>query len=311
MTDKQEKIELLPDEIELIVDVQNGYPKVDNLGRAHCETGPAIRIVPVKWDGVRVLKHFGNTIDGQLIEDWDSEDGLIQYFWHGISIDPPLAKIIIEKPSEITADLIKKLENAEVRRIAIERMGFGNYMQAIKAKVLHEEMVERKKSPRGGFIQIKQQLVQAIFKDDPDGTITGVFAPNSSPNGRFEKEEINWKPLSDFPEAEQLRIRKKYEHTGDLQERDGVLMLRQVIESGEFIPDLDKNGNFVYKMYFMPCHHEIRPFWFRLDENKAVVLDQEGDPVQEFGEIQAPTCTNALASTFGLYGDEYKLDVET
>ena len=294
-------------EIILIVDEKHGYPKEDLQKRLHCETGPAVRLVPEDWDGIKPLNNFQNGNP-----DWEgNEDGAVAYFWHGLEVPPPIAKILIENPDQITADYINKLDNIELRRVALERYGFDKYLLEIKAKVLHEEFVERVKSPAGGTVKIKQKLVQTSLKGDPDGVITGVFAPNSSPNGRFEKEEINWKPISEFPEHERGRILKKYENTGDLQERDGVLSLRQVLESGEFIPDLDVNGNYVYKMYFMPVHKEIRPFWFRRGEDGNVMLDQDGDPIQEYGDPQEPTCRNALSSTFGLYGDEYVPDVET
>lgn len=296
-----------PKEIELIVDTKNGYPKVDSNNRLHSETGPAIKVVPSDWDGIRLLNTFDNGGD-----DWEgNEDGCVVYFWHGLEIPPLNARVIIEHPEQITAKYIDTLANAELRRVAIERMGFDKYLLEAKAKVLHTELVTREKGPNGGVVKLEQRLVQTKLKDDPEGIITGVFAPNSSPNGRYEKEEIKWTPITDFAEHDRTRILKRYENTGDLKDIKGVIHIRQVLESGAFIPDLDSEGNYIYKMYFMPCHQEIRPFWFKLGEDGKVVLDRDGDPVQEYGEPQEPTCQNALASTFGLYGDEYVVDAES
>lgn len=59
-------------------------------------------------------------------------DGSRLFSIHGVRVPA----WIIERPSEITAAAIREEDNAEVRRIMIERMGVGKYLTEIDAKVL-------------------------------------------------------------------------------------------------------------------------------------------------------------------------------
>ena len=54
------------------------------------------------------------------------------------------------------------------------------------------------------------------------------------------------------------------------------------------------------KIYLLRCHPELRPL---------LGPDGEGNP--QYGDPQRPTCHNAVASTFGLRGEEYAPEVET
>jgi hypothetical protein len=62
-------------------------------------------------------------------------DGWGVYAWHGVQVPAG----IILNPELITADRIEKEENAEVRRIMIERMGYERYILESGAQLLHTD----------------------------------------------------------------------------------------------------------------------------------------------------------------------------
>ena len=77
----------------------------DQMGRLHCEDGMACGY-PDGW-------------------------GLCA--WHGVRVPPN----IILHPESITIQQINKEENAEIRRVMIERYGLGKYIEDSKAKIIH------------------------------------------------------------------------------------------------------------------------------------------------------------------------------
>jgi len=108
---------------------------VDNEGNMHCE-------------------------DGHAISYGDGEFKL--YFWHGVSVE----EYIIERPEEITLELITSERNAEVNRVMIDRYGAGKFMEESNAKPIGDSFNE-------------SQLYEL---DMPDGTkLARVRAINSSP----------------------------------------------------------------------------------------------------------------------------------
>ncbi len=81
----------------------------DDNGQLHCEDGPAIAWL----------------------------DGFCIYSIHGVTVP----KWVIERPDTITVQTIDAEQNAEVKRIMIDRMGVNRYLQETSAKVLHMDMV--------------------------------------------------------------------------------------------------------------------------------------------------------------------------
>lgn len=76
-------------------------------GELHSSTGPAI-----KWaDGASVYYNNGHCLD-----------------W--------LGKTIVENPSKLTIEMIQQQPSEEVRRVAIEQLGWDHYLTACGAKVL-------------------------------------------------------------------------------------------------------------------------------------------------------------------------------
>jgi hypothetical protein len=57
------------------------------------------------------------------------------YFWHGVLV-PAFAVV---RPDWITIGHIRNEENAEVRRVLIERMGWDRFCEAAQMKVIHQD----------------------------------------------------------------------------------------------------------------------------------------------------------------------------
>ena len=81
--------------------------KKDDQNRPHAEGGPSHR-----W-----------------------RDGWELYFWHGVKV----TRQIIMAPETITIDQVRKEENAEVRRMMIERMGWDRFCAMAELKVIHRD----------------------------------------------------------------------------------------------------------------------------------------------------------------------------
>jgi hypothetical protein len=82
-------------------------------------------------------------------------DGWSLYHIHGVRVE----EYIVMRPHEITVAKIKAEDNAEIRRIMIDRMGIQKYIDATGAKVVQMDMV----SIGGG---LKQAMPRALIRDD-------------------------------------------------------------------------------------------------------------------------------------------------
>jgi hypothetical protein len=94
------------------------HVEVGNFGRRlHCPTGPALISDPASL-----------------------------YFWHGVHVE----EHVIMAPGKITVAEVRAEENAEVRRVLIERMGASRYLFETGAKVIDTdvESVRKGAAPR-------------------------------------------------------------------------------------------------------------------------------------------------------------------
>lgn len=87
--------------------------KIDEQNRPHCEDGPSH-----KW-----------------------RDGWSLYYFHGVKV----TRQIIESPGTLTVADADKADNAEVRRIIIDRMGAEKYLRESGAKLIHEDVETARK----------------------------------------------------------------------------------------------------------------------------------------------------------------------
>ena len=143
-------------------------------------------------------------------------DGWAIYAVHGVRVPSD----IIEKPDMLTKERILGEENAEVRRVMIEKVGNDKFLEMIDAKPIHEDA-------RGKLFRIE------LANDEP---MVAVQVVNSTP---------------------------------------------------------EPGGH--HKLYLLRVHPELRPML----------------PDGKMGKAQALTVANAIASTFGLTGNDYEPAIET
>ena len=112
--------------------------KVDDRNRPHCEDGPFC--------------------------EWS--DGSALYSWHGVRVPWD----VIDRPESITVARIDREENAEVRRVMIERMGYERYTLESGAKAIHSDdfgVLYRKDFPDGDYL-LTVHVINST--PEPDGT---------------------------------------------------------------------------------------------------------------------------------------------
>lgn len=208
------------------------------------------------------------------------------------------------KPKKLTIQDIHNERNTEFRRIMIQKYGMKEFLLESNAKVLDEDVVELVLED-GTKVKHKRKLLQMKFEageNTVENTIIGVLVTNSTPNGTYPQMEYTWKPLKEFSQISQRKIMRDYDNTDHIKvDKDGTVLVKTVKENGEFIPELDAKGNYIFKDYFLPCDPQLRPT--DIDDATGRVLWQ--------GEPQKPTIKNAIASTFGLTGEEYAPEEET
>lgn len=93
------------------------------------------------------------------------------YYWHGVNVPA----FVVTKPEWITVEHIEKEENAEVRRIMIERFGQEKYLLTSNAKEIHRDdygTLYRKELPNDEPIV----MVKVINSTpEPDGSFKDYF----------------------------------------------------------------------------------------------------------------------------------------
>ena len=129
-----------------------------NERRLHCATGPAL--------------------------ESDIEN---LYFWHGVLV-PAFA---VTYPEWITVKHIEEEENAEVRRILIERYGQARYLQDAGAAELHRDdfgVLYRKEVPNDEAL-VMVKVVNST--PEPDGSFKDYFL-RVPPTVRTAREAVAW-----------------------------------------------------------------------------------------------------------------------
>lgn len=147
----------------------------NNQTRLHNETGPAI------------------TWRNPTYKEADS------FYWRGIPVD----RHVIMEPEKITYQEIEKQQNAEVRRVMMERFGLSKYLMKSGAKEIHKDdwgTLYRKDVP-GDEPLVMVKVVNSTA--EPDGTFKDYFlrVPPHTRTAReaiawtFEKTETTYKPV--------------------------------------------------------------------------------------------------------------------
>lgn len=148
-----------------------------NQRRLHCESGPAI---------------------DSVVEDL--------YFLHGVLVPD----YVVMNPEKITAERIHNEDNAEVRRIMMERMGWERFCDDAKMEVLHEDRLETNfpALPVSDFVDTGQRLV-TTFR-------AGVETAQLLEAGGlldFDDRPLRFVRLTDPSTNRKYTIRARHDHT--------------------------------------------------------------------------------------------------
>jgi hypothetical protein len=82
------------------------------------------------------------------------------YFWHGVEVPPH----VIRQPERLKAHELLQYPNAEVRRVAIERMGYERFLGELHAGPHHEDEDGAGNKRRLYFLIVRQGEVLALVQ---------------------------------------------------------------------------------------------------------------------------------------------------
>jgi hypothetical protein len=159
-------------ELKLKIDEINGLLNSLELGWFY--VGKDVCIVSSKPSEMHLNAH------GRLHNDSDMAikypDGYGLYAWHGVIIDWDKSWIITN-PERITLESINKEQNAEVRRVMIERFTFERYIKESKAKPIDESKWGWLFSLDIGLPEPVKLVYVTNSTPEPDGTYKKYMIP--------------------------------------------------------------------------------------------------------------------------------------
>jgi hypothetical protein len=122
-------------------------------------------------------------------------DGWSIYAVHGVRVSAQ----VIEAPETLTPEQIRTEQNAEVRRVMIERFGAARYAKELGAKVVHED--EYGKLLRADVGDTEPYCFVEVLNStpEPDGTVK-TYTLRVPPTIRTCREGLAW--TFEMPEAE-------------------------------------------------------------------------------------------------------------
>jgi hypothetical protein len=154
-------------------------------------------VVAISDRPLRVSRDNGNRLHNDEGMALEYRDGWGIYAWHGFRL--PLAyHWIIKEKHKITADLIEKETNAEIRRIMLEIHGFDKYLTERKAKVISVDVIHGQPRRLLEF-DVAGEKIRAVEvingTKEPDGTYRKFILGCVQVNGRYPEtphEAIAW-----------------------------------------------------------------------------------------------------------------------
>ena len=105
-------------------------------------------------------------------------DGWELYYWHGVRV----TQQIVMEPQTLTIEQVRAEENAEVRRVMIERMGHERYLRECGATLAHEDRYGK--------------LWRAPRPDDTDIVMVEVINSTPEPDGSRNRYMLRVPPTT-------------------------------------------------------------------------------------------------------------------
>jgi hypothetical protein len=101
-------------------------------------------------------------------------DGWSIWAWHGVRVD----RQVIEQPETMTTRQIELTSNAEIRRVMIQRYGFGHFVRDAKFKVVQRDDFGTLYRRALGPFQSTLCFVEVVNSTpEPDGTFKRYMIP--------------------------------------------------------------------------------------------------------------------------------------
>lgn len=199
------------------------------------------------WVAKPVMHH--EVVDGEKRLHNDSyaaieSDAENIYFWHGVMVPA----FVVTYPEWIKINHIESEENAEVRRVMIERYESVRYTGAY----LHDS----------GAREVQRDEYGILYRKDLDG----------------DEPIVMVRLLNRTPEPE-----------GNLSAQEALDIFGEAAWRVKEYPEDCR-----WKEYYKRVHPELRPMYGN---------DAEGSPI--FGDPQKMTARAAVASTRGMYAEQY------
>lgn len=112
-------------------------------------------------------------------------DGWELYYWHGVKV----TEQIIMRPDTLTAAQIESEQNAEVRRVMIERYGTARYLKESGAELVHE-------LPESYYVKGLRgaKLYRKARSGDSDIVMVGVKNSTPEPDGSIKDYFLRVQP---------------------------------------------------------------------------------------------------------------------
>jgi hypothetical protein len=132
----------------------------------------------------------------------DAED---LYFWHGVLVP----WFVVANPEQITMQHIRDEENAEVRRIMMERMGWEKFCTDAEMRVLHEdELISNFPAiPVSDLVDVGQRLVTTYREGKETAQLLEAEGLRD-----FEDRPLRFVRLTDPSTGRQYTIRVLHNH---------------------------------------------------------------------------------------------------
>jgi hypothetical protein len=161
--------------------IVSDFPEIllkDSENRPHCDNGPSHR-----W-----------------------RDGWELYHVHGVAV----TRQIVMEPETLTVAQISAEENAEVRRIMIERMGWARFCEQAKMRILHTDTLHSNfpSIPMSATVEPGQRLVTEYRA----GTETAELLEAADLKD-FEDRPLRFVRLTDPSTGRQYTIRVRHDHS--------------------------------------------------------------------------------------------------
>ena len=128
------------------------------------------------------------------------------YFWHGVMVPA----FVVVRPEWITVEHIRREENAEVRRVMVERMGWDKYCSQAGMRVIHEDRLQSQfpALPQSELVPESERLVVSYRSGEETAQLLEATELKD-----FEDRPLRFVRVTDPSTGRQYTIRVKHNHT--------------------------------------------------------------------------------------------------